>query len=69
MPKKTTLYIGINLLQQIPFKHGDKILTLKLTNAKVGMLGAFPVFKKKKDAQKALGKEGKIVAIPVTLRK
>lgn len=69
MAKKTKLYIGVNLLQQVPFEHNDKIVTLNLVDSSTGMIGAFPVFRTKKEAIKALGKKGEVVAIRVTLRK
>jgi len=69
MAKKVKLYLGIKLLQQVPFEHETKTLTLNLIDVRSGMIGAFPVFRTKKEAQNALGKKGEVVAIHVTLRK
>ncbi|HDY88404.1 MAG TPA: hypothetical protein ENH82_09890 [bacterium] len=69
MAKKIKLYVGINLLQHVPFEYEGKVVTLNLIGTQLGMIGAFPVFRTKKEAKKALGKKGEVVAVSVTLNK
>ena len=70
MAKKTiNLYVAVKIIQHMPFKTGDKTFTLALFDKRINLLGAFLVFKTKKDAQKYAGKKGKVVTVPVTLSK